>query len=136
MIDADDNVLGRQTLKVFSYYYSNPETWYVFTRHLKWLNGMWNRRGDTFGEKNIFVRRERIWTVANTRTFRASLHRKVPFFQVIELHYETTNFTAWPIFQDLSADGIQVCNQIELAGNNRTVYYDGLTYGYSGATFL
>lgn len=132
-IDADDNILGRQSLRVFNHLYHNPNTWYLFTRHIKNVKGdNWHIRGYSYKERNIYVRITDEWGVSNTRTFRSNLMRAVPFSQIVEYHYSKDNYTAWPVFQDLSADGIQVSAHVELAGNPRIAYYEGFTYAYSG----
>ena len=79
--------------------------------------GKWRKRGYSYGKRNIEARHIDDWAIGHMRSFRVKLMKAVPLYQFVEYHYETKDYIAWPIFQDLSPDSVQIWANIQLAGN-------------------
>lgn len=104
IVNADENILGRQSFRVFNHLYrgGDGEIWYALSRRLLWFRKFLRKTGRDYGNRRAYVRVTDEWGMADTRTFRAKLMTAVPFYQFIELHYDPNSYMAWPAFQDYS----------------------------------
>lgn len=122
-VDPDDQLLGIQALKILSTAYEDENIWYAYSRHIVFMNKTTKNGYSTFLKtpSNIY-RRNALFLTSHLRTFRLELMKAVPFYQVIDFHYNTTTKVAWPVFQMLAQDIFQVFAHIELAGNDRVKF--------------
>jgi glycosyltransferase involved in cell wall biosynthesis len=104
--DADDSLLGRQTLKLLNYVYQDENIWFVHTQYARKHDGevLYGVSARLSIHANEVRRTRGYWPTSHLRTTRKKVINSIPIESLMYYLYDSKNGRAFPRFYKLATD--------------------------------